>query len=109
MMQYCSEQQSRGNIATWPNVIQFEMLGHSDKIEGEGTEMQVTGELEEAGYKLVCYSHYNTHLVYQAAIEKNVLLRKWTSRLQCSTCGIQKLYPYVFDGEYTYCKVCMHC
>ena len=54
----CSE-----NTGDWPYLIQFETMGHCDRLENRQAEWEVIEELCKYGYKLVHQSSLNSHLV----------------------------------------------
>ena len=76
-------------------MIQFETMGHCDRLEGGNAEWKTITELEHAGYTPVAYSHYNRQLVRIEAL-KFPHIDKWVDNLQCWGCNKRKLYPYIF-------------
>jgi len=81
LVAHCREEERYGRNA-WPYVIQFETMGHCDRIEGANAEWDAILELQRFGYTLVAYSHYNSQLVRTEAL-KIPRLDKWASKLQC--------------------------
>merc|ERR1712048_1150337 len=63
MIAHCRE-----HTNDWPDVIQFETMGHCDRHEGLGSEKQIIRLLEDEGYTLVAMSDLNSHLVRKAAL-----------------------------------------
>ena len=93
---------------TWPLLIQFETMGHCDRIEGEGTEWDVIEALEQEGYVLVNYSYHNTHLVLKRALRTKPRLKKWVGGWRCSTCTRSWQLPYATASCGMYCQQCIH-
>jgi len=111
MIDYCSWEQRRGHDL-WPYVIQFETMGHCDRLEGRGTEWSVISDLERIGYTLICYSHYNSQLVYNKALKNEPRIYNWTTQLTCRSCRRQWNFPYVYnycttEGLWLQCKQCL--
>ena len=92
-------------------MIQFETMGHCDRLEGNNAEWNTISELEFAGYTLVAYSHYNSQLVRVEALNFPHI-DKWVDKLQCWGCSKRKLYPYIFapfrdGGPPIMCRGCL--
>ena len=100
MLTYCQH-----NTWDWPSLIQFETMGHCDKLEGHGTEWAVIGELESAGYILVGYSMINTHLVHRESPHSKAL-EDWLADWQCGRCSIKRAFPYISNADSTLCGRC---
>ena len=110
LMAYCREEE-HDSRNRWPYVIQFETMGHCDRLEGNNAEWNTISELEYAGYILVAYSHYNSQLVRVEALNFPHI-HKWVNKLQCWGCNKRKLYPYIFapfrDGGLSImCRGCL--
>ena len=58
LISHCSK-----NTDEWPYLIQFETMGHCDRLENRQAEWGVIEELCKYGYKLVHQSSLNSHLV----------------------------------------------
>ena len=96
--------------ADWPYVIQFETMGHCDRLEGTDAEWAAITELLRSGYTLLAYSHYNTQLVRNQALG-SPRIDRWAGKLQCWGCNKRKSYPYIFapgrEGYAVYCRRCL--
>jgi len=92
--------------SAWPEIIQFETMGHSDSLEGRGAEWSVITDLEKHGYQLVSYSHYDTHLVRCEALKREKRLQTWASTWACKTCERTWRFPYVSTAEGVVCRRC---
>ena len=64
MIEYCQRTPS-----AWPDLIQFETMGHCDEKEGWGTEWGVIEMLQKKGYMLVNTGRHNSHLVLGSALD----------------------------------------
>jgi len=96
----------RWDPESWPWLIQFETMGHCDKLEGQGTEWAIIGALEAEGYRLVNYSYHNTHLVLETALRSEPRLEAWVGSWKCRDCHRSWALPYISTGEGIYCKRC---
>ena len=110
LMAHCRDEEWRGRDA-WPYVIQFETMGHCDRIEGANAEWGVITELENSGYTLIAHSHYNSQLVRTDALKKIRRVRDWASTLQCWGCNERGCFPYVMApnrrGLSVHCRRCV--
>ena len=93
--------------SAWPEIIQFETMGHSDSLEGRGAEWSVITDLEQHGYQLVSYTYHDTHLVRCEALEREKQLQTWASSWACKTCEQTCRFPYVSTAEGFVCQVCV--
>lgn len=93
MIEYCSSCETKSS--PWPHVIQFETQGHCDKLEGVGAEWGIITALQNAGYTLVHYSHYNTHLARTSKLSHKGRVKYWAGSLICSRCWKRHRYPYL--------------
>ena len=110
LMAYCRGEEHNSRNA-WPYVIQFETMGHCDRLEGGNAEWNTIAELQHAGYTLVAYSHYNSQLVRLEALNFPHI-DKWVDKLQCWGCNTRKSYPYIFapfrdGGPPIMCRGCL--
>ncbi len=96
----------RRDSEAWPLVVQFETMGHCDKLEGWCSEWAVIGCLEAAGYVLLHYSCSNTHLVWRKALQTEDRLWEWCQGWRCQLCYSRSVFPYVTDNTGTYCRRC---
>ena len=92
--------------AEWPQVIQFETMGHCDKLEERGTEWKTIEALEVQGYTLLSYSNYNTVLVHTKSWKQEARLNAWLGGFSCEDCKRQWAFPYVSNGNEVLCKWC---
>mmetsp|Transcript_40609 Transcript_40609/g.130670 ORF Transcript_40609/g.130670 Transcript_40609/m.130670 type:complete len:317 (+) Transcript_40609:122-1072(+) len=91
----------------WPGLIQFETMGHCDRLEGASVEWAVIHSLEAHGYLLVGYSYRDTHLACKEAMEGSERLRQWVSSWVCDHCRRGQRFPYVSTESGIYCKRCI--
>ena len=54
----------------WPDMIQFETMGHCDSIEGDGAEKATLDSLQREGYTHVALSDHNSYVVRTSLLEK---------------------------------------
>ena len=94
MIEYCSSRETKSSSDVWPHVIQFETQGHCDKLEGVGAEWGIIAALQNAGYTLVHFSHYNTHLARTKKLLHKGRVKYWAGSLICSRCWKRHCYPY---------------
>ena len=83
----------------WPWVIQFESMGHCDRVEGGPVEYQVVNQLVVCGgYQLISYSRWNTWLVHGTALDYPKI-KQWASTFACCQCERVNSYPYATDAS----------
>lgn len=92
----------------WPQVIQFETMGHCDKKEGRGTEWNVIKALQAEGYTLVNFSYHNSHLVLSSALRTEARIQDWVSGWTCETCRRSWELPYSTNQQGCYCRHCSY-
>ena len=97
----------RQNPRAWPDIIQFETLGHCDALEGDGTEKKTIQLLEGNGYKLLCNGPKDTYMVRMEAAGSD-RLKDWLRTWLCDHCKQHGEFPYVstYRGRLV-CKGCM--
>jgi len=83
MIDHC---QAEGNGAAWPDMIQFETMGHNDCKDGCGAEENMLKRLEEHGYVVACLGN-DAQLVHTAALQAEPHLQQWLESLACGKCG----------------------
>ena len=110
MVAHGRKEQRQGRNA-WPYVVQFETMGHCDKLENKSAEWEAIGLLEMAGYTLVAYSHYNSQLVHREALQIP-RIKEWASAMQCIHCYQRSVYPFHMSRSrrgkwYTTCRRCL--
>ncbi len=98
MIKHCLAEQCSSGGDAWPDVIQFETMGHCDRVEGWGTEWAAIEALEGQGYILIHYSHCNTQLDLERRLETKAKLEKWVAKFTCGKCQVRHLFPYISDG-----------
>lgn len=101
MIQHC-----RRDPEAWPDVIQFETMGHCDQLEGRGTEWRVIKDLQMEGYRLIGYSYHNSHLAREVALRRERRLEEWAAKWACRICGVRWKFPYITDHEGIHCRWC---
>ena len=90
----------------WPQVIQFETMGHCDEKEGSGTEWNVIKALEAEGYTLVNLGHNNSNLVLSSALQTEARIQDWVAGWTCDTCMRSWQLPYSTNRKGRYCRRC---
>ena len=102
MIRHCTAHPSE-----WPDIIQFETMGHCDRVEGREAEQAILGLLGANGY-VVASLGKDSQLVRLAAIESDGRALRWTDTLWCTECGTKGLagVPYTVTP---YCVACSHC
>lgn len=102
VIDYC-----RRKPLAWPDVIQFETMGHCDKLEGYGTERRTIQRLESNDYILLGYSHKDSYLVRKGAVDKRSCLKKWVLTWQCDCCQKCERFPYDATQHGVFCQQCI--
>ena len=106
MVNHCKKEDQCGREA-WPNVVQFETMGHCDRREGDDAELNTIKLLEHHNYVLLYWTYYNTVLVRKLAWES---LTSWVDTLQCEECTTvgnhENVLPFTGDGSSMYCWQC---
>ena len=109
MINHC---QAQGNLSAWPNVIQFETMGHSDQVEGPFSEWAMVECLKSHGYLVVsrCYGN-NIQLVRMAALEAEPRIQKWLDSLCCGFCQRigRDCLPFHWQPESRSGAACANC
>ena len=90
----------------WPDMIQFETMGHCDSIEGDGAEKATFDSLQREGYTHVALSDHNSYVVRTSLLEKKGRLQNWIYEWHCQTCYTKWRLPYLSNHMGTYCKTC---
>ena len=88
------------NSHAWPDVIQFETMGHCDVIEGFEAEQAMAQALRNFGYTVVCKGK-DMALVRSAALASQPRLRKWIDACRCDRCDAQGEcgMPFMFSSS----------
>ena len=104
LLRYCREHQG-----AWPELIQFETMGHCDRLEFLGAEKEVLDDFKQEGYQVVGISDHNSHLVLSSALYKGARLQKWVDSWHCWLCQRRWELPYIGarDGM-IYCRECFN-
>ena len=118
MIVHCEDVERRGANA-WPDVVQFETMGHCDQREGVDAEAKMITQLETCGYVLVYWSFHNTVLVNgkplrgQADAERCQRLQRWMRTLQCQAKGCRRTgtadghgLPFRSHANRMHCRQC---
>ena len=90
----------------WPDMIQFETMGHCDSIEGFGAEKATLDSLEREGYTHVAVSDHNSYVMRTSLLEKERRFQDWIYKWRCQTCYTKWCLPYLSNHMGTYCKTC---
>ena len=90
----------------WPDVIQFETMGHCDKLQGPGTERRTVRQLESNGYILLGYSRKGSYLVRRGALERRPCVKKWMLTWHCDCCKRCERFPYIATHHGVFCRQC---
>mmetsp|Transcript_79173 Transcript_79173/g.183710 ORF Transcript_79173/g.183710 Transcript_79173/m.183710 type:complete len:556 (+) Transcript_79173:72-1739(+) len=108
MIDHCTE---LGNGQAWPDVIQFETMGHSNWMvdsSSKDMEAETCRSLESHGYVVACYGT-DTQLVRHSALISEARLQRWVNTFRCDRCRIQgqEGMPFLFrSGAGTMCHSC---
>ena len=86
MIDHCT---APGNHDHWPDIVQFETMGHSDKIYGEGSEVAIIRELESHGYTVAHWSPNDTQMVRTMALYAESRIEGWADVLLCDYCWVR--------------------
>ena len=116
MVAHCEAKDFLGSNA-WPEVIQFETMGHCDQREGVGAEANMVTQLKKCGYLLVYWNYYNMILVRRQILKRQVdrqrsqHLQKWIRTLRCKQCRRsgqqgQPGLPYTTHAGNIFCWQC---
>jgi len=101
LLSYC-----RNHPEHWPELIQFETMGHCDRHEGIGTEKNCLEALQQEGYTLAQVSDFNSHVIFTTALDKEIRLQKWINTWYCNDCYRHWALPYVSDNKGAFCYEC---
>ena len=101
LLRHCEE-----DARAWPQVIQFETMGHCNQLKDHPCEREMIRLLKAAGYLLVGYSHKDSYLVSSARASVS-RLKSWLRRWQCYGCYKRKRYPYIITWRGTFCQSCV--
>merc|ERR1712166_1509352 len=85
----------RENPEHWPELIQFETMGHCDRQEKLGAEKALIEAFQGNGYTVISLSDHNSYVINDAALEKEKRLQRWVYRWVCYGCGQQWSMPYI--------------
>jgi len=109
MIEHCS---LPGNQQAWPELIQFETMGHSNWIDNGSTEdleNEMCSKLEQFGY-MVVYNGNDTQLIKTSAVETEPRLQRWVDTFWCHRCKERSRagMPYSCKN-YTEGNLCKNC
>ena len=99
MIAHC---QAEGNDQAWPDIIQFETMGHADCKDGNWTEHNTIKTLEQHGYIVACTGN-DTSLIRQPAFEALQTVphfAKWAKGFYCGHCQIVGTEGMPYTWEY---------
>ncbi len=111
MIEHCIAEENR-HVHAWPDVIQFETMGHSNKVddpaEHSTSEEDAIRSLESCGYVLLSTGN-DTVMVHGASLSAESRLRDWMVSFSCDECGRKGEYCMPFPvGSKAY-NVCWQC
>lgn len=95
----------RENPEHWPEMIQFETMGHCDRREGLGAEKAVVEALCQEGYEAIAISDYNCNLI-RSSVTNEKRYKKWIYKWFCYMCYGQWRLPYVSNRDGIFCQYC---
>jgi len=108
MIDHCS---APGNQQAWPELIQFETMGHSNWM-GNGSakdlENEMCSTLEQFGYMVVC-SGKDTQLIRLSAVETEPRLQRWVDMFWCHRCKERSHAGMPFSRTNAEGNLCKHC
>eukprot|EP00416_Gambierdiscus_australes_P036649 CAMPEP_0171105732 /NCGR_PEP_ID=MMETSP0766_2-20121228/63315_1 /TAXON_ID=439317 /ORGANISM="Gambierdiscus australes, Strain CAWD 149" /LENGTH=321 /DNA_ID=CAMNT_0011566663 /DNA_START=11 /DNA_END=973 /DNA_ORIENTATION=- len=87
MIDHCTQWD---NIKAWPDVIQFETMGHSNWMADSSSrnmEAETCRALESHGYVVACYGS-DTQLVRLSALASEPRLQRWVETFRCDQCRV---------------------
>ena len=99
MIEHCIAEESR-NVHAWPEVVQFETMGHSNHVgdpsENSSSEQDTIRSLQSWGYLLYCVGQ-DTLMVHGESLSAEPRLQDWTAEISCGYCGLkeQKAWPLI--------------
>lgn len=105
VIDFCSRS---SNEHVWPDILQFETMGHCDRLYGDYSEDEMLRCLEDFGYIVVCRGN-DTQLVRGSALDAKVRLQHWLDRICCKRCWASGMgcIPFTsYSGAGTMCKNC---
>ena len=103
MIDHCNQ---HGDV--WPDVIQFESMGHSDCVQGADVEDDMLEKLENLGYIKVGTGN-DTQLVRRAALATQPRLQQWLDSVRCSLCRTFGESALPFESLYDFGMTCEQC
>ena len=109
MIEYCS---TEDNSHAWPDVIQFETMGHSNLIDGGDAEGNIFRTLRECGYLIASVTGGDTQLVRAAALEAESRIQHWVEGICCDRCdtrGLPGMPFHSYCSNDTFCMFCRAC
>jgi len=109
VIEHCMAKEEQGKDA-WPEVIQFESMGHCDKREGEGAETEIISRLKRSGYELIYWTYHNTVLV-RNSVASCQRIANWLRTLVCRQCkqrGLEADLPFAtpVHNNFIFCWDC---
>ena len=94
--------------SAWPDVIQFESMGHCDEVDGGGAEASICQMLKQNGYVLAC-SGKDTQLVKGRVLQESRIDR-WVQTFQCTRCFAKGFcgMPFKWHSWTMLCRSCQN-
>jgi len=108
MIDHCSQ---TGGDDEWPEVIQFETMGHSNWMRDSSNhdqEAAMCRTLEGHGYTVACHGT-DTQLVREAALASEPRLQRWVRSFRCHRCRTEGREGMPFSTCSSYGLLCFGC
>ena len=105
MIDYCK---LASNNHSWPQVIQFETMGHNNDVGIRTAEQDMIQSLVSCGYRLVCTGN-DTNMVHGPALSCETRLQEWVGTLKCGNCGSKGECGMPFSLSEQWIVVCHQC
>ena len=107
VIEFCSRS---SDDQCWPQILQFETMGHCDRLYGAYSEEDMLRWLDHCGYIVVCRGK-DTQLVKESALDTEVRLQDWLKRIRCEGCWASGMgwgcLPFTsYSGVGAMCKNC---
>jgi len=108
MIDHCS---LPGNQQAWPELIQFETMGHSNCVGNDSAkdlEKEMCSTLEQFGYMVACNGK-DTQLIRLSAVETEPRLQRWVDTICCFRCKERSLAGMPYSCTYAEGNLCKNC
>mmetsp|Transcript_31857 Transcript_31857/g.75600 ORF Transcript_31857/g.75600 Transcript_31857/m.75600 type:complete len:548 (-) Transcript_31857:60-1703(-) len=105
MIDHCA--QTKGD-EEWPEIIQFETMGHSNWMKDSDQEAAMCRTLEGHGYTVACHGT-DTQLVREAALASEPRLQTWIHTFRCRRCRTEGREGMPFSTRASAGLLCFSC